>query len=83
MQFFRRHGPGWWLKVFGLALLGFNAEPGAVNSPEELFGLRFLFSAFPSIFFFGGALIIWNFPITPERQAEIRAEIEARAAKTV
>ncbi|MBT4161511.1 MAG: MFS transporter [Gammaproteobacteria bacterium] len=69
------------IAMFGLALLGFNAEPGAVNGPGELFGLRFLFSAFPSIFFLGGALIIWNFPITPERQAEIRAEIEARAAK--
>ncbi len=67
------------IAMFGLAFLGFNAEPGAVNSEDELFGLRFLFSAFPSIFFLGGALIVWNFPITPERQREIRAEIEAKA----
>ncbi|MEM7003356.1 MAG: MFS transporter [Pseudomonadota bacterium] len=70
------------IAMFGLALLGFNAEPGAVNGPDELFGLRFLFSAFPSIFFLGGALIIWNFPITPERQAEIRTQIEANASRT-
>ncbi|MCP5181336.1 MAG: MFS transporter [Pseudomonadales bacterium] len=66
------------IAMFGLALLGFNAESGAVNGAEELFGLRFLFSAFPSIFFLGGALIVWNFPITAERQKGIRAEIEAR-----
>ncbi len=66
------------IAMFGLAFLGFNAEPGAVNGEEELFGLRFLFSTFPSIFFLGGALIVWNFPITPERQREIRAEIDAR-----
>ncbi len=66
------------IAMFGLALWGFNAEPGAVNGEEELFGLRFLFSTFPSIFFLLGAAIVWRYTITPERHAEIRAQLEAR-----
>lgn len=66
------------IAMFGLAALGFNAEPGAVNGDDEIFGLRFLFSTVPSIFFLLGAALVWNFPITRERHAEIRAELEAR-----
>ncbi|MDH3641099.1 MAG: MFS transporter [Gammaproteobacteria bacterium] len=64
--------------MFGLALFGFVA--GADNGPDELFGVRFLFSTFPSIFFLAGAAIVWKYPITEERHAEIRAELEARAS---
>ena len=67
------------IAMFGLAFLGFDAAPGATNGEDEIFGLRFLFSTFPSLFFFTGALIVWNHPITEERHAEIRAEIEASA----
>jgi Na+/melibiose symporter-like transporter len=45
-----------------------------------MFGLRFLFSTLPSLFFITGALIVWNYPITEARQREIRAELEQRAA---
>ena len=64
--------------MFGLALWGFNATPGAVNSEEQMFGLRFLFSTFPSIFFLTAAAIVWRYPITEERHAEIRAALAAR-----
>ncbi len=70
------------IAMFGLALFGFNAEPGAVNGEDELFGLRFLFSTFPSLFFLAGAAIVWNYPITEDKHAEIRRQIEANAAKT-
>jgi Na+/melibiose symporter-like transporter len=66
------------LALFGLALFGFDPAPEAVNGPEELFGVRFLFSTFPSLFFLTGAAIVWSYPITEERQKEIRAEIEAK-----
>ena len=71
------------MAIFGLALFGFEASPTADNGPDELFGLRFLFSAFPSLFFLGGAAIIWKYPITAERHAEIRSELDriARAAE--
>lgn len=67
------------IAMFGLALVGFDAKPGAANGEEELFGLRFLFSTFPSLFFLAGAAIVWRYPITEERHAEIRAAIDARA----
>jgi Na+/melibiose symporter-like transporter len=67
------------IAMFGLALFGFDAGPEAANGPDELFGLRFLFSTFPSIFFLLGAAIVWNYPITEARHAEIRREIESRA----
>ncbi len=68
------------IAMFGLAMFGFDAAPGATNGPEELFGLRFLFSTFPSLFFLVGAVIVWNYPITESRHAEIRREIDARSA---
>ena len=64
--------------MFGLALVGFDAIDASNNGPDEMFGLRFLFSTFPSLFFLAGAAVVWNYPITEERHAEIRAQIEAR-----
>ena len=64
------------IAMYGLALFGFDASPGASNGEDELFGLRFLFSTFPSLFFLCGALIVWNYPITEARHAEIRRDIE-------
>ena len=46
------------IALFGLGLVGFDATAGSANGPEELFGLRFLFSTFPSIFFLTGAGIL-------------------------
>jgi Na+/melibiose symporter-like transporter len=67
------------IAMFGLALWGFDAAPGAVNGETEMFGLRFLFSTFPSIFFLTAAAIVWKYPITEARHAEIRAALAARA----
>ncbi len=66
------------IALFGLALFGFDAAPEAVNGADELFGLRFLFSTFPSLFFLTGAAIVWRYPITEARHEEIRRGIEAR-----
>ncbi len=70
------------IALFGLSLFGFDATLRSANGPEEMFGLRFLFSTLPSLFFIAGALIVWNYPITEARQREIRAEIESRAPST-
>ncbi|HIG61364.1 MAG TPA: MFS transporter [Gammaproteobacteria bacterium] len=68
------------IALFGLSLVGFEAGAGSTNGADELFGLRFLFSTFPSVFFLTGAAIVWNYPITAERHAEIRAGIEEKAS---
>ena len=65
--------------MFGLALWGFNAESPELNGDSEIFGLRFLFSTFPSIFFLTAAAIVWKYPITEERHSEIRAALAAKA----
>lgn len=68
------------IALWGLALFGFDASPGATNGEDQLFGLRFLFSTFPSIFFLVGAAIVWWYPITEERHREIREGIAAARA---
>jgi Na+/melibiose symporter-like transporter len=66
------------IAMFGLSLFGYDAELGDANGPDELFGLRFLFSTFPSLFFLLGAAIVWKYPITETLHREIRAQIERR-----
>ena len=66
--------------MYGLSMVGFDAELGSENGPEQLFGLRFLFSTFPSLFFLAGAAIVWRYPITAERHREIRLALEAAAS---
>ena len=67
------------IAMFGLALWGFDAAPGAINGEKEMFGLSFLFSTFPSLFYLSAATIVWKYPITEERHSEIRAALAARA----
>ena len=71
---------GAWLALAGLAWFNFNPDPAQVNSPEQLFGLRFLFALAPSLFYLTACAIIWRYPITQASHAEVRAELERRAA---
>ncbi len=66
------------IAMYGLSVFGYNAELGSANGPDEMLGLRFLFSTFPSVFFLIGAAIVWKYPITEARHREIRAELELR-----
>lgn len=66
------------IALYGLALFGFDAAPNVVNGEDEVFGLRFLFSTFPSVFFLIGAAVVWKYPITEERHREIRDAIETK-----
>lgn len=65
------------IATFGLAAVGFDSNKQ--NTEEELFGLRFLFSTLPSVFYLGAAALMIGYPITEARHAEIRKELEARA----
>jgi len=72
---------GGWLALQGLAWFSFNPDPAGLNTPEQLFGLRFLFALAPSVFYLGACIIIWKYPITREKHAEVRAKLDALEAK--
>jgi len=68
------------LAMYGLAFFDFQA--GGNNGPDQIFGVRFLFSTFPSVFYLAAAALMWNYPITESRHAEIRAQLDTRGAAT-
>jgi len=67
---------GGWIALSGLAWVGFNATPGISNGADELLGLRLLFALVPSAFFVLAGAVIWKYPITRARHAEMRAELQ-------
>ena len=73
---------GGWLALTGLAWVGFHAAPGMHNGPDELLGLRLLFALVPSAFYLAAGAVIWKYPITRERHAELRAELALGARLT-
>jgi len=69
---------GTWIALTSLAWVGFDASPNGYNDPDQLFGLRLLFSTIPSVFYFIAMAIIWNYPITEAKHLEMREELETR-----
>lgn len=66
-----------------LMLLGLSGfDPAAANEPSELFALTALYCLVPIALWLCSVWPIWNFPITPERQAEVRAAIERMGAES-
>jgi Na+/melibiose symporter-like transporter len=66
--------------AFGtLALIGFQTQ--GTNGPDELLGLRIFYSAGPMLLYLIGLLLIWNYPITSSRHAQLRAELAARGTR--
>jgi GPH family glycoside/pentoside/hexuronide:cation symporter len=74
---------GGWIALTGLAWVGFNAAPGVSNGPDELLGLRLLFALIPSTFFLIAGAVIWKYPITRERHAQLRAQLESGTDATI
>jgi len=72
---------GGWIALNMLALIGFVPQLGAENSYEHMLGLRILFTVPPAILFFTAAAIVWNYPITEQRHARMRAALERRAER--
>jgi len=70
------------IALWGLAFVGFNAAPDAFNDTDQLFGLSFLFALLPSAFYLLACAIIWHYPITSEKHAEMREELERRKIST-
>ena len=61
-----------------LDLIGFNSTPGAINSPEQILGLKILFCFALPLFLIIAILCVRDYPITQAKQEEIRKEIETQ-----
>ena len=61
-----------------LDLIGFDSTPGAINSTEQILGLRILFCLGLPLFLILAILCVRNYPITQQKQEEIRKEIDAK-----
>lgn len=72
---------GGWLSLYALSVIGFDARAGAANSPEAIWDLKLVYAFLPMAIFIIAALVIWNYPITRERQSRIRAAIDRRDAR--
>ena len=59
-----------------LDLIGFDSTPGAANSPEKILGLKVLFCFGLPLFLLSAILCVRNYPITQQKQEEIRKEID-------
>jgi Na+/melibiose symporter-like transporter len=49
-----------------------------VNTPESLFALLAMYCLAPLALWIIATYIIWKYPITPERQARLRAGLDRR-----
>ena len=63
-----------------LAWIGFEAKGD--NSPDEIFGLRIFYSAGPMVLYVIAMAIVWGYPITSKRHAELREALENRAIRS-
>ncbi len=55
--------------------------PNTELSPDVQKALMRIYGLLPALLMGGGAIFLWNFPITRERHAEVRAAIDARSAQ--
>lgn len=63
-----------------LEWIGFQADTGAVNTPQVIAGLSWLFIAAPAVLLFLTAWVVRLYPLTEARHLEIRDQLKAREA---
>jgi Na+/melibiose symporter-like transporter len=64
-----------------LALAGFNASGAAgANTAAQLNALALIYTMGPALFFVSALWLVWHYPLTRERHAELRAALEREAA---
>ena len=59
--------------------MGFDPKGSGVDTGLQ--GLAILFAAAPAAMSIAASVIVWGFPLTSERHAEIRAALAARDMK--
>ncbi len=73
---------GSWLALQSLAWFGFDAANGAQNTPEALFGLRLTIGILPASLFVLAVIVVWRYPITREKQRQVREQIRQQQRAT-
>jgi Na+/melibiose symporter-like transporter len=63
-----------------LAWIGFDAKGS--NGPDEILGLRIFYSGGPMVLYVIAIMIVWRYPITASRHAELRKELATRGAQS-
>ncbi len=71
---------GSWLALQSLAWFGFDAANGAENTEEALFGLRLTIGILPASLFVLAVIVVWRYPITREKQRQVREQIRQQRA---
>lgn len=66
---------------FILSMTGFDAALGGGQSPNTIFMMRFLFAAVPIAGILVALAMIYFFPLTQPKMAEIRRQLESRRGK--
>jgi len=64
-----------------LSMTGFDASLGGAQAPHTIFMIRFLLAAVPIAGILLALVMIYFFPLTPAKMAEIRVQLEARRGK--
>lgn len=64
-----------------LSATGFDAALGGNQTPNTIFMIRFLLAAVPIVGILLALVMIYYFPLTPAKMAEIREKLEARRGK--
>jgi Na+/melibiose symporter-like transporter len=59
-----------------LGWIGFSAS--GANTPFALTGLSLLYALAPIVLKLGAVALMWNFPLGPEAQRDLRRQIEGR-----
>lgn len=59
-------------------LIGFVNKPGAVNSPEAISGIVYVFVLIPVSLLLLTAAVLWRFPLDEAKQSALRSVIAAR-----
>jgi len=59
-------------------MIGYDAAAGAENSEIAIMGLKYSYAILPAVLFVAAGLIVWNYPLSRQRQRRIRASIDRR-----
>jgi GPH family glycoside/pentoside/hexuronide:cation symporter len=72
---------GLFLVSVGLDVAGFNESLGAGQQPEmALTAIRLMIGPVPALVLVAGMALTYFYPITQQKHAEVRAQLEARKA---